>query len=160
MSLSIVAADLDSPEHQRAVLALTDAYARDPMGAGAPLAEDVKARLIPGLRAHPTTIVFLAYLDGHAVGIATCFRAFSSFLALPMINVHDLAVLPQARGKGVGRKLLEAVIAHGRALGCCKITLETQERNHTAQRLYANVGFERAIHVPEAGGAIFMTCPL
>lgn len=156
----IVAADLDDPQHQRAVLALTDAYARDPMGAGRSLDEAVKARLIPGLRAHPTSIIFLAYVGQEAVGIASCFRGFSTFLALPLINVHDLAVLPHLRGQGIGRKLLQAVIEHGRALGCCKITLETQEHNHAAQRLYASVGFARAVYAPEAGGAIFMTCPL
>jgi hypothetical protein len=37
-----VEADLDRPEHQQAVLELTDAYARDPMGNGKPLSEKVR----------------------------------------------------------------------------------------------------------------------
>jgi hypothetical protein len=40
--------DLDRPDHQRDVLALTAAYALDPMGNGAALAEEELGRLIPG----------------------------------------------------------------------------------------------------------------
>jgi ribosomal protein S18 acetylase RimI-like enzyme len=155
-SLRIVTADLTDSAQQTDVVTLIDAYARDAMGIGRPLEDEVKRRLIPGLRAHPTTLAFLAYLEDRAVGIALCFRGFSSFRALPTINVHDLAVLPEARGQGVGRALLEAVAAHGRASGCCKLTLETQELNQTAQRLYRSVGFEDG-HVPGGGGTIFMT---
>ena len=154
--IEIVVADLARPEQQRAVVDLIDAYSRDPMGDAKPLPEDVKQRLIPGLREHPTTVVFLAYDGAQPVGIALCFRGFSSFYAKPLINVHDLAVLPEYRGKGIGRKLLEAVAAHARKLGCCKLTLETQERN-PAQKLYKSVGFARDVHTEEAGGAIFMT---
>jgi len=70
--IDVVEADLSVTNHQRDVAALTDAYARDPMGNGAPLAPEVLDRLIPALRAHPTTLVFLAYDGAEAVGIATC----------------------------------------------------------------------------------------
>src|SRR5215831_20829294 len=113
-SVEIVAADLARPHHQRAVVDLIDAYSRDPMGDGKPLDDDVKRRLVPGLREHPTTIIFLAF-DGDAfdggkpIGIALCFRGFSSFYAKPLINIHDFAVLPEYRGRGVGKRLLESV---------------------------------------------------
>jgi ribosomal protein S18 acetylase RimI-like enzyme len=154
-NVRIVIGNLDDDVQQAAVLALTDAYARDPMGMGKPLDDEVKQRLIPGLRAHPTTLVFLAYAGERALGMALCFRGFSSFRAQPLINVHDLSVLPEARGQGVGRMLLEAVIAHARQTDCCKVSLETQEANQRAQRLYRSLGFDE--QVPGAGGAIFMT---
>lgn len=156
----VVVANLEEPAHQQAILALTDAYARDPMGDGKPLSAEVKARLIPGLRAHPTTLIFLAYVGDKPSGIATCFRGFSTFLARPLINVHDLAVLDEARGRGLGRTLLGAVIEHARASGCCKVTLETQQNNHVAQALYRSLGFAQGSYVAEAGGTIFMTCAL
>ena len=92
--------------------------------------------------------------------MALCFRGFSSFAALPLINVHDLSVLPERRGLGVGRQLLQAVIDHARQSGCCKITLETQEKNLDARRLYASLGFAQQTYREEFGGAIFMSLAL
>src|SRR5215831_3967710 len=158
--IEILRADLERQDHQKAIVDLIDAYSRDAMGDGKPLPDDVKIRLVPGLRAHPTTIAFLAYDGARAIGIALCFRGFSSFKAKPLINIHDIAVLPEYRGKGIGRQLLEAVADYARSLDCCKLTLETQEHNYTAQKLYRSVGFARDVHTSEAGGAIFMTKPL
>jgi GNAT superfamily N-acetyltransferase len=156
----IVEADLGRPEHQRAVLDLVDAYARDPMGAGAPLPADVRERLILGLRDHPTTLVFLAWRDERPVGIATCFLGFSTFAARPLVNVHDLAVLPDHRGVGIGREILEAVERKARALGCCKLTLEVQEDNRRARAVYAAAGFAQAEYQEAAGRALFLAKPL
>src|SRR5689334_11963100 len=97
-ALRIVEADLDRAEHQQAVLELTSAYAADPMGSGEPLPEEVRAALVPGLRDHPTTLIFLAYEGETPIGIATCFRSFSTFYARGVINIHDLAVLREWRG--------------------------------------------------------------
>lgn len=151
----VVQADLSAPAHAAAVVTLTDAYARDEMGIGRPLPADVKQRLVPALRAHPTAIVWLAFVGDEAVGIATCFLGFSSFAARPLINVHDLAVAPAHRGRGIGRALLEAVERKGRELGCAKLTLEVQENNHRARRVYAHAGFAQAVYGDATGGSLF-----
>lgn len=155
--LQIVRADLDRAEHQDAVVAMTAAYALDPMGNGGPLPPDVLARLVPGLRAHPTSLVFLAYLDGVAVGIATCFFGFSTFAARPLINIHDLAVLPEHRGRGIGRALLRAVEAAARERGCARLTLEVLANNEQARRLYERAGLAQAGSGGSTGGALFYT---
>lgn len=142
MSVEIVEADLSQPRHCEAVLAMLDAYARDAMGIARPLDAETRERMVPGLRQHPTSVVFLAYGEDQPVGVAVCFVGFSSFKAKPLINVHDLAVLPELRGQGVGRKLLLAVQAKAEALGCCKITLEVREDNHRARELYTKLGFD------------------
>ena len=158
--IDVIEADLGRSDHQQAVVELLDAYSRDPMGNGSPLPVDVKRELIRGLREHPTTLVFLAY-DGDApVGVAVCFRGFSTFAARPLINIHDLAVMPARRGHGVGRRLLDAVAEKGRALGCCKLTLEVLEHNERARSVYDAAGFRQAAYRPEVGGALFMTKPL
>ena len=158
--VEIVEADLDRPAHRQAVLQLTDAYARDPMGNGRPLSAEVRRALIPGLRQHPTTLIFLAYQAGRACGIANCFIGFSTFAARPLINVSDLAVLPEYRGNGLGRRLLEAVDRKAREMGCCKLTIEVQENNHRARHVYEAVGFSQAVYVEAAGGALFLSKPL
>jgi ribosomal protein S18 acetylase RimI-like enzyme len=139
--VTVIAADLNEPQHQEAILHLINAYARDPMGDGRDLPAAVRDRLIPGLRQHPTSLVFLAFDDAIPVGVAVCFVGFSTFAARPLVNIHDLAVMPDSRGRGIGRLLLERVEAKGRELGCCKLTLEVREDNHRAQRLYQRFGF-------------------
>jgi ribosomal protein S18 acetylase RimI-like enzyme len=159
-AIEIVRAELDRSEHQQAVLELTDAYARDPMGDGKPLSPAAREGLIEGLRRHPTTLIFLAYEGGAAVGIANCFLGFSTFHARPLVNIHDLAVLPGHRGRGIGRQLLSAVESHARALGCCKLTLEVLENNTPARHLYAAAGFAPLTYTPTAGPALYLTKPL
>jgi len=154
-AVEIVEADLNCPVHQAAILALVDAYCSDPMGGGAPLPEANRERLIPGLCGMPTAHVFLAYHGDRAIGIAVCFRGFSTFAARQLLNIHDLAVLPESRGMGVGRSLLAAVEQKARDLNCCKLTLEVQERNHRARGLYQSFGFAQAEYQSEAGGALF-----
>lgn len=155
MLQSVIEADLSLPEHQEATLRLLNAYATDPMGDGHPLSESVLRELIPGLRQLPTTMVFLAYTGVEPVGLAVCFLGFSTFAARPLVNISDYFVFPEQRGTGVGRRLLAAIEKRARELGCCKLTLEVQENNHRARGVYSAAGFSQAIHVPEAGGALF-----
>jgi GNAT superfamily N-acetyltransferase len=159
-AVSVVEADLADPAHQRDVVAMTAAYAEDAMGNGGPLPPDVLERLVPALRAHPTTVVLLAYVDGRAAGIATCFLGFSTFAARPLLNVHDLSVVREHRGRGVGRALLEAAERSARARGCVKLTLEVQDGNARARRVYEAAGFAQAHAGASAGGALFYAKPL
>jgi GNAT superfamily N-acetyltransferase len=140
-SLAVVAADLADPAHQEALLDLVDMYAREPAGGGRPLAPAVRTGLIAGLSGHPTTEVFLAFADGAPAGVAICFRGFSTFAARPLLNIHDLAIRPELRGRGIGKALLAAVEAKARSLGCCKLTLEVLEDNRRAREVYHASGF-------------------
>jgi len=159
-AVRIVEADLSLRVHQEAVVAMVDAYSRDAMGDGKPLDQQVRAQLIPGLRRHPTTLIFLAFHGDQPVGAAVCFIGFSSFAAKPLMNIHDLVVLSTSRGKGIGRRLLETVEAKAKELGCCKLTLEVMDKNHLAIRMYQSSGFERYALQEESGAAIFMSKPL
>jgi GNAT superfamily N-acetyltransferase len=154
-SIAIVDADLERPDHQRAVVELIEAYAMDPMGNGRPLPEKVKDALIPGLKKHPNSMILLAFVNAEAVGIAVCFIGFSTFKARPLINIHDLAVLPMHRSSGAGRMLLEAVERKARELGCCKVTLEVLENNCRALQVYTAAGFAQAQYQEAAGRALF-----
>jgi GNAT superfamily N-acetyltransferase len=154
-AIATVEADLDTEEHQQAVRALTADYALDPMGNGAPLADVVLDRLIAGLRDLGTAVIMLAYVDGQAAAIATCFLGFSTFQGRRLLNIHDFAVRPAYRGRGVGRVLMEAVKQKASDLGCCKLTLEVQAHNESARRLYERSGFTHALADTPGGGALF-----
>ncbi len=144
------------PADARALVMLLDAYARDPMGGGEGLADDVKDRLCGDLAAHPLASSFIAWLDDQAVGLVNCIEAYSTFKARPLLNIHDIAVLPTHRGQGIGQALLAAAEAHARERGCCKLTLEVLTGNAVALRSYERFGFAPYALDPAAGQASFM----
>ena len=142
MALLIFLADLNNSEHQRSITELLDMYCRDQFGDLQPLSDTARESLIPGLLRHGGARVFLAYEGQMPLGVAICMIGFSSFRGKPLINIHDIAVRPEARGKGVGRQLLDAVKGEARKLGCCKVTLEVRSDNARAMGLYQSVGFK------------------
>ncbi|MEA3642400.1 MAG: GNAT family N-acetyltransferase [Lamprobacter sp.] len=139
--IKVSTANLDDPTDAAALIALLDAYAADPMGAGTPLSAATRRELVPGLRAVPGACVLLARANRVPVGVAVCFTGFSTFRARPLTNVHDLAVLPSWRGHGIGKQLLAAVEAIARERNHCKVTLEVREDNPAARGLYRSLGF-------------------
>jgi GNAT superfamily N-acetyltransferase len=153
-ALTIALADYCDAHDAADVVALLDAYARDPMGGGEPLRDDVRARLTGDLAANPQAFSLLARIEGRAVGLANCFMGYSTFAAAPLVNIHDLAVLPDARGKGVGQALLHGIEAEALKRGACKITLEVLSRN-PARHLYTREGFGDYQLDPATGHALF-----
>ena len=153
-TLAISLADYADPRDAADVVALLDAYARDPMGGGSPLAHDVKARLASDLAANPQAFSLLARIDDMAVGLANCFMGYSTFAAAPLVNIHDLAVLPGHRGAGIGKALMAAVEAEALKRGACKVTLEVLSGN-PARHLYAREGYGDYQLDPATGHALF-----
>jgi len=151
----IIQVDLADDLHHNGILDLLNMYACEPLQGGRPLDETAQRRLIPGLAAQSNGRYFLA-LDGtRPVGLAICFLGYSTFRALPLLNVHDLTVHRDYRGQGLGTKLLAAVEQEAIRLGCCKLTLEVHSENVNAQRLYERVGF--GCGSPTGADAAFMT---
>ena len=56
-------------------------------------------------------------------------------------ELRRIAVVADARGRGHGRDLLSAVIAHARQTGCARTELEVAADNHAALALYRSLGF-------------------
>ncbi len=140
---TIIEPDYDDPAHRQAIIELINAYAHDPHGNEQALSDEVCEALIPGLRDHPATRVYLALVDEVAVGAAVCLVGFSTFTARPVLNIHDLVVLPKCRGQGIGRSLLAHVEQQAREMNCGKVTLEVNESNHGARKLYREAGYGR-----------------
>ena len=57
------------------------------------------------------------------------------------LQINNVAVRPDHRGKGIGRALVEAALDHGRATGVRTALLEVRRSNASAQRLYLSLGF-------------------
>ena len=156
MTLHILPVDYQNPAHRQALVMLLDAYAQDPMGGGEALAKDVKARLCDDLAARTDAASFIAWLGDAPVGLVNCIEGYSTFKAQPLMNIHDIAVLPGHRGAGVGQALLAAAEQHAKERGCCKLTLEVLTGNGRALKSYLGFGFEPYALDPAAGQASFM----
>jgi ribosomal protein S18 acetylase RimI-like enzyme len=141
MEFEIREADFADPVHTTGIIDVLNSYAADPVGGAEPLSADVRERLVPALQSHPSALVLLAFAAQRPVGIAVCFFGLSTFQARPLLNIHDLAVVPEFRGKRVGRALLSEAEQRATCRGCCKLTLEVQEDNVRARSLYGNFGF-------------------
>jgi putative acetyltransferase len=100
--------------------------------------------------------IFLALRDGQVVGccalIAIGDREF---------ELAKMAVTRSHQGAGIGRYLLEQVIAAARAAGTRRLYLETNHGLHPALRLYESLGFrplppERIVRSPYARADVYM----
>jgi GNAT superfamily N-acetyltransferase len=81
---------------------------------------------------------------GVLLGMANLLYTQSTALGGRVAILDDLVLMPDARGKGLGKRLIEAAIETCRAEGCRRITLHTDYDNYHAQALYERTGFERS----------------
>ncbi|HEY0378356.1 MAG TPA: GNAT family N-acetyltransferase [Pyrinomonadaceae bacterium] len=95
----------------------------------------------------PDKAVLVADDNGDVVGYAYAAIEGYDYMALrgPAGVLHDIIVEPEQRGRGVGRLLLDAVLAFFRSRGVPRVVLSTAERNEAAQRLFASMGFRRTM---------------
>ncbi|WP_435334893.1 ribosomal protein S18-alanine N-acetyltransferase [Haloarchaeobius sp. TZWWS8] len=63
-------------------------------------------------------------------------------------HIKDLAVHPDRRGQGIGRRLLARAIAALSAQNAASVKLEVRASNDTAKSLYQNFGFETLRTIP------------
>ena len=158
-NLHICQADYTDPQHISALMALLDAYARDPMGGGEPLSDVALKNLPDALRARPFMFSVLAFDDaqnGLPVGLINCVEGFSTFACQPLVNVHDVVVAASHRGQRLGERMLVKVEELAKERGACKLTLEVLAGNIVAQKLYRRVGFDNYQLDPTMGHAQFM----
>ncbi|MDZ7607090.1 MAG: GNAT family N-acetyltransferase [Cyclobacteriaceae bacterium] len=144
--IDIVDADLTDPRQAEEFLRLIAAYMADPMGGVPAWSDGQRSRVINELQKQPGLLVLFAKDGSEYVGVVTCFMAFSTFLAMPMLNIHDIYVEPTHRGLGIGKKLIEEVDARAKEKDCGKITLEVRKDNLSARGLYKSQGYSEAPH--------------
>jgi GNAT superfamily N-acetyltransferase len=73
---------------------------------------------------------------GKAVGYATWFHTYSTFLARPTMFLEDLFVRDEARESGAGSKLFEHVRTLGAARGCGRMEWQVLDWNTLAREFY------------------------
>nr|BFD59418.1 GNAT family N-acetyltransferase [Bdellovibrio sp. CKG001]BFD62798.1 GNAT family N-acetyltransferase [Bdellovibrio sp. HM001] len=84
--------------------------------------------------------VLIADLNEQPVGFALYFYNFSTFLGRKGIYLEDLFVLPETRGQGVGKRLLQALAAQAVAEGCGRVEWSVLDWNKPAIDFYKSIG--------------------
>ena len=140
--------------HQKVIVELLDEYAAD-IRSGAGLSGNVKTKLVAELEKRDNIHTVLAFVDGKAAGIVISIEGFSTFSCMPLLNIHDVVVSPEFRGRGISKMMLKKVEEIASRLGCCKMTLEVLEGNEVARNLYKSLKFNPYEQDPKMGKALF-----
>lgn len=141
--------------HGEILIDLLNAYASE-LREGDSLSEFARRNLIEELKKRPGIHAVLAFADGQPAGFAISIEGFSTFACKPLLNIHDVFVVPALRGRGLSRLLLAKSEEIARRLGCCKLTLEVLERNTPALSLYETSGYTGYELDPKLGRAVFL----
>jgi GNAT superfamily N-acetyltransferase len=80
---------------------------------------------------------------GEAVGFATVYWSWDTLIAARVGVMHDLFVIPSARGTGASDLLINACLDECRRHGAAKLGWQTARENARAQRVYERVGATR-----------------
>jgi GNAT superfamily N-acetyltransferase len=80
---------------------------------------------------------------GDAVGFATVYWSWDTLIAARVGIMHDLFVIPPARGTGIADLLIEACVEECRRHGAAKLGWQTAPDNTRARRVYERVGATR-----------------
>lgn len=81
----------------------------------------------------------VAEAEGRLLGLVHYLFHRSTIQIAPTCYLQDLFTVEEARGRGVGRALIEAVYQRAREAGSPRVYWLTHETNHTAMRLYDQV---------------------
>ncbi len=100
--------------------------------------EDALKETLFGEHAHAEVII--GYLNQTPISFALYFHNFSTFLGKPGIYLEDLFVRPEARGKGIGQKMLGYLAALAKSRKCGRLEWWVLDWNETAVGFYKRIG--------------------
>jgi len=90
--------------------------------------------------ANPMAEAVIGYSGDQAVGFALFFHTFSTFLGAPSLYLEDLFVLPEWRGKGLGRQLLSYLARLAADRGCQRLEWAVLDWNEPSIGFYKGLG--------------------
>ena len=99
----------------------------------------VESRWAEAFLADPRHHLVVALDEGIVVGMASALDYVHPDKA-PQLWINEIGVAPTHRRRGIGLRMLRAMLAHGRALGCTEAWLGTELDNVAARGLYERAG--------------------
>ncbi len=104
--------------------------------------ERLRATLFPAA-GHPPAECVLAIEDGQPAGFALFFTNYSTFLARPGLYVEDVFVVPDRRGRGIGKALMLHLARLANQRGCGRMDWSVLDWNAPAIAFYESLGARR-----------------
>ncbi len=104
-------------------------------------ADDIRAALF-GPRPYAEAVI--GCIDGEPCGFALFFHNFSTFLGKPGLYLEDLYVRPEARGRGLGSRMLAWLARLALARGCGRFEWAVLDWNEPALKVYRSLGARAA----------------
>jgi ribosomal protein S18 acetylase RimI-like enzyme len=92
----------------------------------------------------PAFEAYIAERAGKALGLCLFFYSFSSWRGEPGVYVQDLYVSDEARGCGLGRRLIAQTVRRGKARGATYLRLSVARENTAAQEFYRTIGMSES----------------
>jgi ribosomal protein S18 acetylase RimI-like enzyme len=89
------------------------------------------------------SVIFVAEAEQQLLGFCQLYPSWCSVAAARIFVLYDLFVDDGVRRAGVGRQLMLAAQAFGRAAGAARLDLSTARTNARAQALYESLGWRR-----------------
>lgn len=128
----------DAPALIQLIVALAD-YEKLP-----PPDAEARERLIEhGFGERPRFEAWLAWVNEQPVGYAMLFETYSSFLARPTLYLEDVFLLPEYRGRGIGKMLFRHCIQLAQERDCGRMEWTCLDWNTHAQCFYDSLGARR-----------------
>ncbi|EKD72121.1 MAG: hypothetical protein ACD_46C00001G0001 [uncultured bacterium] len=100
--------------------------------------EEALQKTLFGERAYAE--VLIGYLNHQPVSVALFFHNYSTFLGQPGIYLEDLFVKPEARGQGIGHKMLAYLAKLAKERNCGRLEWWVLDWNETAIHFYKKLG--------------------
>ncbi len=116
------------------------------------MSEEVE-RVVSALLQSGASDFLLALIEERPVGCLQIAYRLSTWQALPYAYIEDFYLAPEARGQGIGTKLLDYALQRADGQGSDYVQLDVRSANTAARRLYDRFAFQDS-------GSILLKLPL
>ena len=91
--------------------------------------------------ADPNCYIYVGEEDNQVIGFITFSVRNVVRYPKPIAEGDELYVMPQYRGKGYGKQLMQHIIDKAKSLNCHRLFLESNYKHETAHKMYESMGF-------------------
>ncbi len=135
LNIKIIRTEIENPEHRIHFAGLFDEYISN-------ISTNIESSVVDKLFGLPYFHGFICYVDNAPSAFAVCFESYSSYRDKRVLNIHDFMVSANYRGYGLGKALFNGIESYCVSNDYLKITLEVDEGNTAAKKLYNSCGFQ------------------